>query len=143
MSCETELECSQITSEPANKAVALTTQLHFKEICSFYRSGFPSLFPMKDIVVNSPMGFAFKQFSPFFESFNKKIGQLLDNGFVNELNKKLPSDNIKGFDDIGPQVLSLDHLWLGFIACLIPLALAIIVFFVEISVHAAKKLFLK
>lgn len=40
---------------------------------------------------------------------------------------------------IGPQVLMMDHLGAAFIACMIPLVLAIVVFFMGLIVHATRK----
>lgn len=53
------------------------------------------------------------------------------------------SDRRREIDEIGPQVLTLDHLGLGFLVCLIPLVLAGTVFCAEVIFKATKILFLK
>lgn len=80
------------------------------------------------------VGFAFKQFSPFIETFNDKLGQLMEIGFrsVYEMDESvLNFDKRKEIDEISPQVLTMDHLGLGFLVCFIFLGLSIVLFFME------------
>lgn len=97
-----------------------------------YRSGISSLVYMKDIR-NSPRVFWIKPFSPFYETFKEKIELLISNGVVFHWWDKFL--NPKGFkrieDDIGPQVLTYEHLEIGFMVCLVPLSLSVVAFVFE------------
>lgn len=137
MKCKNDLICLNGIAETSNKGVSQTLEFYYKMIeGSKYRSGVSSLFALNEILISIPTGIGFKQFSPFFEVFNEKIGQLIATGIMNKWdNKSYP----KKIDDIGPQVLTVDHLRLGFMACLIPLGLATIFFFMEIFVSAMFK----
>lgn len=54
----------------------------------------------------------------------------------------MKSDKRKEIDEIGPQVLTMDHLGLGFLVCLIPLGLAIVLFSWKLLfIRLKKKLF--
>lgn len=97
-----------------------------------FRSGISSLNVLEEEVFNTPVGFGFKKFSPLFETFNSKLGQILDHGFHRYHKMFIFDDKIKQIDDIGPQVLTMDHLGVAFIACLIPLGLAAVVFLMEV-----------
>lgn len=45
----------------------------------------------------------------------------------------------KAIEDIGPQVLTMDHLAVAFIACTVPLILAVLVFVSEIFLPRLKR----
>lgn len=130
-------EAYKITVEPENKAVAqttdgyLTTRLHKK-----YRGGVSSLHALNEIVQVIPGGCGFKRFSPFFKTFNEFIGIYIAAGLSTSIEKMFAPEIQTKADDIGPQVLTMEHLALGFIACLIPLALATAIFLIELSVNS-------
>lgn len=127
----------EIAVEPANKAVSHTTDGFFRYILNAtHRSGASSLFELDRIERLVSNGCGFKKFSPFFETFNDKIGQYIAAGFAQGLEELVsPPPMKRKNDDIGPQVLTMEHLGLGFIACLLPLTLAIAVFCSELLVH--------
>lgn len=106
-----------------------------------YRSGVPSLFPLDVTFLTVKYGYGFKKFSPLFEIINEMIGRFLDHGLLAKKFKKIFQP--KESDDIGPQILTMDQLKLCFIACLIPLGVAIFVFLIEILVGTTRKLLLK
>lgn len=142
--CNDSHECFEIAAEPANRAVTQKTENSFKtHVNNRHRSGASSLSPLNEIVMSHSCGFGFKPFSPFFETFNEKIGQLFANGFVGTLHENLTPDKRKNFDDIGPQVLTMDHLGVAFVACLLPLGLSILVFFIEITHNRFKSAYPK
>lgn len=123
----------------AGKAVAQTTNGFFINLISEkHRSGAPSLFALDGIGKILPGGCGFKNFSPFFETFNDVIGQQIASGLMNEFERLVSPPTVTRIDGIGPQVLTLEHLDLGFIACLIPLVAAIVVFCMELVVHGLK-----
>lgn len=130
----------KLVAEPINKAVAQLPEGTFTYIMRRkQRSDAPSLFVLKEIVVNYPLGFAFKYFSPFFETFNDMIGRMLSHGFFKEMNEQMVPSRRKQRYDIGPQILKMEHLDIAFIACLIPLGFAVAGFLLEIIVQASKK----
>lgn len=139
--CGTPFECFEIIVEPANKGVTKTTETTLNFIEAYhYRMGSSSLFTLNEAAIKFSRGFGFKKFSPFYETLNDKIGHLLAAGLFKEnwgvrreLQKKKPPDAV------GLQVLTMDHLELAFIACLIPLGLAEAVFLMEIIFHVVKK----
>lgn len=140
MKCEHYETAYGIVVEPENKAVSQTTDGFFKIFLNQkYRSGTSSLRALDEVLQLMTGGCGFKKFSPFFEVFNEKIGQLIAAGVLKEFNERfLPSIKTKT-DEIGPQVLTMEHLGLGFIACLIPLGLAIAVFCMEFVVHGLRR----
>lgn len=75
----------------------------------------------------------FFEISPFFQEFNDRIGRLLAGGFYGD--GKITVTNMQ-HAVIGPQVLTFEHLQLGFVACLIPMVLSIVVFIMELSVRS-------
>lgn len=87
-------------------------------------------------------GYGFKPFSPFYETFKDMFGQLVTLGFSSSMELQLPLPPNKRTEDleIGPQILTMDHLGLGFIACLIFMGLATVVFFMEVTVNYLNKL---
>lgn len=137
--------CFDVVADPANNGVSQTTEIVFKEAQKMtYRSGVTSLFVLQENVFNHPLGFGFKPFSPLFETFNDKIGRLIASGATNQMFEEysLPAIS-KRNDAIGPQVLTMEHLEIGFIACLIPLGCAVVIFFTEIVFHAVAKAVLR
>lgn len=101
-----------------------------------YRSGAPSLFVLDEIAFRTSGGCGFKKFSPFFKTFNEKIGQSVAAGLTKHFEMLLSPAMETKIDDIGPQVLTMEHLGLGFIACLMPIGITIVVFLMEFVVHA-------
>lgn len=99
-----------------------------------YRSGAPSLSALEAKYVTLTFQFRFKQFSPIFETFNDMIGRIIASLIMKKWFVGLFPPN-KKVEDIGPQVLTMEHLELGFIACLMMLGLATAVFSVEMFAH--------
>lgn len=125
--------CLEIAAEPANLGMAAATKNMLKTLMVYYyRSGIPSLFPLDITMFTIKYGFGFKRFSPLFETFNEMIGRFLAHGLLSKSHEltRQPKES----DNLGAQVLTMDHLELGFVACLIPLGIAIIVFFIEFMV---------
>lgn len=91
------------------------------------------------------MSFKVKPFSPYIDTINKKAMQMFEAGlFVLWFRK---SKNLRDFkeqiDEVGPQVLTMDHLGVGFIICLIPLAISTVVFVIEFGIFVVKTQFHK
>ena len=72
---------------------------------------------------------------PFFETFENLIINAVSGGLLTKFYPGwfLTTKNIE-IEKTGPQVLTYEHLEIGFIACIIPLALSILVFCIEIAI---------
>lgn len=85
---------------------------------------------------------AFLPFSPFFEDFNAKIHQMITSGLFDLWHRR--EENPKGLtrkpEDVGPQVLTLEHLQMGFKFSLYPLTISAFVFLIELSILWCKTL---
>lgn len=134
-------QCLDIVGEQSNRAVTLTTAKIFLYIHNnVYRSGTSSITLLEDGQETKALGYAFKPYSPFYETFNAKIGQLNSNGLSSQAEKIFlnPFGFTRREDEIGPQVLTLDHLGVAFLISLCPLLIATLVFLGEVSVPLCK-----
>ena len=121
-------------AEPSNRATLMTWKDRVAKLqVLIYRSGTSSVAVLEDDWITLYSGIVFKAFSPFFEIYNEILSLLESNGILGSwrIHNKYPTK--PKVDAIGPQVLTMDHLWIGFFACLIPLALSALVFALEIS----------
>lgn len=111
-----------------------------KQLHSEYRSGFSSVHLLENCVTMTFMGITFPPFSPFYETFNKMIGDLITSGLMDYWHEVFM--NPKGLkiteDEIGPQVLTMDHLEICFVICFIPIVLSLLAFFYEIIIFKLK-----
>ena len=73
----------------------------------------------------------FKEYSPFFETCNEIKGSLESNGIMEKFRQNNKILRIEP-EELGPQVLTMDHLRLGFLACLIVAAVSVAAFFGEL-----------
>lgn len=81
-------------------------------------------------------GITFKSFSPFFEVISETANLMYSNGISRLMfpSRSFIAKPIKEEDEeIGPQVLLMEHLGVGFIAILISLLFSLIVFSIEWS----------
>ena len=106
-----------------------------------YSRGLTSLILLEKSIKSTPLGIDFGIASPFADTLKNLLlhataGGFIERWFAQWFNLK----NKRKEDQIGPQVLTLEHLEIGFIACAIPLSLSVIVFLVELSVERLKKL---
>ena len=72
----------------------------------------------------------YKKSVSFVEVFNEKLAEMEPNGLM-EYWRRIRSFSTTKVEEIGPQVLTMDHLTLGFFACCIPMVLAVIAFIGE------------
>lgn len=101
-----------------------------------FRSGKISAFILDISVEYLMIGLYFKTNHALTETMSEKIMRCLEAGL-------LPSfyDPKKSFEDnLGPLILTLDHIGIGFICCVFPIVLASVVFLIEI---VNKKIFKK
>lgn len=127
--------------EPENKLSFPSTSVALPYIHNnHYRSGFSSLFKLKESFITVFNSIRHEPFNPFYESINTFLGDLAAGGFLNYWEQLLL--NPRGFeikiDKIGPQVLTMDHLLVGFKICLVPLIVSMLVFLVEIAIKCFK-----
>ena len=121
-----------VASESSNRAATAGYRQHINQIENHvYRSGITSLAPLDEDYIMFHHGVVFKHFSPYFETFNDVKIWFESNGIMEKYRQdsKLVS---KKQDDLGPQILSMDHLKIGFLACLVPMAVSIAVFIAEL-----------
>lgn len=134
-------EFYQTVAEPANK-IAVTTkasvlsQVHNNHYY-YYRSGVSSLLILKENVETLFHGIFFSGFNPFYDSFMNLTGGLADGGFFNYWDDM--TINPKGFkmkiEEIGPQVLTMEHLMICFKICLGSSIICTIVFVAEVGIE--------
>lgn len=127
--------CLDIVAEPANRGTTLTYPYLLLSINNNkFRSGQSSLTLLEESYVVTGFSLAFWPFSPFFETFNERILDLLSNGIIDHWFGEF--ENAQGFKrkvtvDIGPQVLTMEHLEIGFIFCLVAATFSVIAFMCE------------
>ena len=122
-----------VASEPSNRATALATSTTLREIPKvFYNSGTSSLKVLDENYKFVYTGVVFKKESPLLEVFNEMVAKMEPNGLM-EYWRRCLSYPATIIEEIGLQVLTMDHLTLGFLACCIPLALAVVVLLCELA----------
>jgi len=75
---------------------------------------------------------------PINEAINNKITALLESGIMDYWITNATYLKAEK-EDLGPQVLTLDHLFIGFVIWLIALAFAVVVFLIEVVCHNFKQ----
>lgn len=113
----------------------LITQFHINYLNNYlYRSGESSVTRLETTFTSAFLALMFKPFSPFFESFNEEIDQLISSGLISYWINI--AGNKYGFkrkiSEIGPEVLTMEHLGIGFLVCFIPLVISFVVFIAEV-----------
>lgn len=123
-----------IIAEPSNRGTLLMTQGMLESLNSRLRSGATSVSLLTESYTTMFYGEAFKPFSPFYESINMKIHQIIAGGLYDlwHRNEENPTGIKRKIEDIPPQVLTLEHLQMGFKISLCPLALSAVVFLIEV-----------
>lgn len=108
-----------------------------------YRSGLTSLHVIDEFVQSTYFCLYLKNFSPFNELLNEIIMNFNDAGIFDYDVKDFlnPKGIHRKIEEDGPQVLTMEHLEIGFIICSIPLSLAVIAFFIEIAIPFFRELF--
>lgn len=132
------VDCFDIIAEPANVGATLAAPYSLSKISNKYRSGVSSIALLEDFLFTIPVAVAFPYFSPLVETFNEKMHQLLAGGFIAQWYTDIM--NPKGLtikpDEIGPQVLTMDHVTIGFLFCLCPLMLGFVAFICEVAIKS-------
>lgn len=138
-----DLECLDIVADPANKMIETFMTVAVRRIeATFYRSGHHSLHIVRQTIYDLQFGIVFRRFHPFYEAFNDIALKIISSGIVEHLmrtqTKRGGEVDKKIEEDLGPQVLTMDHLDVAFLACITPLILAVLAFVVEIVAKLIK-----
>lgn len=106
--------------------------MQLKQI-NYYRSnhGITSLKLMEEKMAFVPISFHFLRGHFLVEEYNEIIRRLRDAGITDFWYNFLIRKNEK-VEPSGSEVLTLDHLYVGFAACIFPLALSIVTFIFEL-----------
>lgn len=122
-------------AEPANKNFATVDLIHQQYLKRDYlkKSGISSL--QRRSLGVFPILMKFRVHSPLFKMVRDLSFRMMDAGI---LPIELPEffENYKEGEpeDIGPQVLTMDHLGIGFLACLVPLTMSCVAFLGEVLI---------
>ena len=120
-------------SEPSNRAAAVHYQTAIESIQhNLYRSGRTSLKILDEPYKMGYYGAPFKKSSPWLKTFNEMLGKMEANGMMEKW-RRFQSLSTTKLENIGPQVLTMDHLKFGFLACFIPLTLGVVALFGEFT----------
>jgi hypothetical protein len=124
-----------LVAEPSNKFTYLFFRAHFCAMLRTMRKALPSLYLLDENVVTIPFYIILPRFVPYSETFKEQIELMISNGLVGKLNAESWSfnQNEKRYvEEVKPQILTVEHLSLGFLAILISLVVSLCVFLVEI-----------
>ena len=120
-----------LISEPSNRAATTAEPTYIESVQHIdYRSGKTSLQFLDEPYKLVYSGVVFKKSGSFVEVFNEMVAKMEPNGLM-ERWRRFESYSRTKFEEVGPQVLTMDHLKLGFLACCISMVLAIIAFIGE------------
>lgn len=131
------LEILHFCADPENKATMFTTVAYLASINNHkFRSWFSSVELLDGNFEFSMHGITLKLYSLIFEEFNDQVFEMMSNGLTQRwVNDQI---NLKGLkrkaDSVGPQVLTMENLSIGFQICFCMMSIACITFFVEILI---------
>lgn len=129
-------ECFDNIAEPMNKrAIIVPIMLWEGREQEYYRSGVSSLLWLRSSQLRTAcFHIPFLKPNPFYEVVNKKLNQMSSSGLLEYWHDN--EWNSKGFkykaDEIGPQVLTMDHLGICFVLWLITLSVSFVAFLGEL-----------
>lgn len=130
-----------VAAEPANKfAIALPVAV-LTALTQNYRSGETSLKVLDETIKAHYHSFIYQLHSPFVHIFDEKLIQMHEAGIIKHL---MPLSKRKTtIEELEPQVLTMDHLEIGFLSCLVPMILSGIAFIAENSMRIIKRVLLR
>jgi hypothetical protein len=133
-------KCLNLVAGPENKMAMILGKNFITFIHDEYRSGFTSILVLEEIVETVFSISVFYFDNPIYESFNRIVGQMDNAGLLNYWKEKNQNSKSKQkVEDIGPQVLTMNHLEIGFQIYLVSLTISIAAFIAEIVVFCANK----
>lgn len=119
------------------RTVLATSKLITKVEKKAYRSGKMSVKIINDKSVPLMLSFTMEFFNPFYDEFHYQIQRFIESGrsvFHRNFRHRLYDEPVP------PLVLSINDLEIGFMVCLIPLALSAIAFIFEVALSKVKLL---
>jgi len=119
-----------IIAEPSNKVTALYPPSFLRKTNQNYRTGTSSVHILEKPLSPLFVGLRFKHHDPFLKTFNEKTSRLFEAGLTDRWMygfKPIPPK-----EEVGPQVLTMDHIGIGFLVCIVPLLFATVIFAFEI-----------
>lgn len=133
-------------AEPENKLTLLVT-LELVIGCEkrFFRDGKMSVKFLKEKLRHEFVTFMMPLYSPFAEEFGNNILRLIEAGICPEKMGELKPSFLNRPQNTDKEVpaLKMDDLGIGFLVCMVPLALSIIAFICELAVPKMKILAIK
>lgn len=111
--------------------------MHSDHLNSFNAKSSVELTKLREIISTEHITFKFRKIDYIFQPFNKQLKKLIETGIVSYVInqfKEIP----KEFSQNGPEILSLDHLRIGFEIWLFFLMCAFAIFIIECLIGFAK-----
>jgi hypothetical protein len=121
-------------TEPENRIVYVAPQMIMKMYFKYYsfRSGVPSIYVADENVVPSYWGYTMEPHLK--EIITLKASQLYESGIsANNMKSRFLEDFRMKPEEIGPQVLTMQHLEAGFVVIACLLAFSVAVFALEVA----------
>lgn len=120
--------------EPELKRTMMTSESTIPIINNIYRRGVSSLSHLPERISAVSHGYSFPLFSPFFDTFNVIIIRMFDVGLSIYWNQRLfyPKDAMIKVDELGPEVLTMEHLDIAFKIIMVAMAISCLSFLAEI-----------
>jgi hypothetical protein len=139
---KTFIKLLELVVEPANKIAFVAGESILPHThSSFYRSGISSLKILQEPIRSTSLAVAVRPSFPFFDVINQMLSKLAAGGILSywqDLTINPKSFKMK-IEEIGPQILTLEHLMIGFQICLAALTFGVIAFGLEIGVKFISK----
>jgi hypothetical protein len=130
-----------IISDPKTRLALISTPGELQKVHSGYRTGASSIF-VADVNI-SPLHLGFFSAFEIKDVIANKTFPLIESGIFLYLWKNIinPSGFESKVEEIGPQVLTMQHLKAGFVVCIVLMSLAVTAFAVECASREIGKLF--
>lgn len=130
-----------IVAEPQNKITRFSVPRHLKHINADFRSGISSIHFIDKGIAPAIAGVSFRPYHILTSTFKERISRLFEAGFDRFWFQK-NRDSISS-EETKPEVLTLDHLEIGFISCAVILAIGVAIFVLEIFHQRVKRVYQK
>lgn len=115
--------------EPENKATSMFQLTYYTHLNREHRSGTLSIYYIQTRFSSVLAGPGFKRSHHLLKTINEKTSRFFEAGLTDFWTK----EEIKNPDDpIEPEVLTMDHIGIGLVCCIVPLILASLIFLLEI-----------
>lgn len=130
-------------AEPSNKAAAYGLCEDFDRMYNnVYRHGTSPIVCSTEKLISFWLGLLFPEFNPFYEEFNQNIEHMMSAGLPDYWTREIFNSRgrkRKAAEDVGPQVLTLEHLEDAFMVSFVPLIGSFISFICELFIPLVGK----